>query len=136
MIIVDASVAVKWVADEPDGQAAVALLEQPLAAPVLWLAEAANALWRKCRQGDIDEVEARDACRAFLRAPVEPIALPTLLPSAVQLALRLAHPVYDCFYLAAAELHDTHLVTADRRLVASVARHPDVSSRVRLLASR
>jgi predicted nucleic acid-binding protein len=135
MIIVDASVAVKRVADEPDSAAAVALLEQSLAAPVLWLAEAANALWRKCRQGDIADVEVGDGCRALLLAPVKPLAMDVLLVPATQLALRLDHPVYDCFYLAAVDLHDTQFVTTDRRLLAAVARHPDLHARVRPLAS-
>jgi len=37
MIVVDASVAVKWVLDEPDSAAAVALRDEELIAPVLWL---------------------------------------------------------------------------------------------------
>ena len=70
MVIVDASVAVKWVVDEPDGDVAEALLEQRLAAPTLWLAEAANALWSKCRRKHITEQEVHDACRMLVQAPV------------------------------------------------------------------
>jgi predicted nucleic acid-binding protein len=47
-IVIDASVAVKWVVREPDSDAADALLDDiELIAPVLWLAEAANVLWRR-----------------------------------------------------------------------------------------
>ena len=134
MVIVDASVAVKWVIDEPDAEAAEALLEQRLAAPSLWLAEAANALWSKCRRKDITGQEVHDGCRMLAQAPVTRIELDPLLPSAARLALELGHPVYDCFYLAAAELQDTYLITADRRFARRVAAHVEQAPRVRLLA--
>jgi predicted nucleic acid-binding protein len=37
-------------------------------------------------------------------------------PVAMGLALDLPHPVYDCFYLAAALAHEAALLTADRAL--------------------
>jgi predicted nucleic acid-binding protein len=39
-----------------------------------------------------------------------------LASRAVELALDLDRPVYDCFYLALAEAEKVRLVTADRRL--------------------
>src|SRR5256885_7349326 len=53
-IVVDASVAVKWVLNEPRTDAALALCEEELVAPALWLAEAANALWRHVRLGEFN----------------------------------------------------------------------------------
>jgi predicted nucleic acid-binding protein len=41
-----------------------------------------------------------------------------LAATAARTALEIDHPVYDCFYLALAELESTQLVTADARLVA------------------
>jgi predicted nucleic acid-binding protein len=35
------------------------------------------------------------------------------------LAIRLKHPIYDCFYLALAERERCALVTADARLIAA-----------------
>ena len=46
-VVIDASVALKWVFDEPDSEAAEALRNEELIAPALWLAEAGNALWRR-----------------------------------------------------------------------------------------
>ncbi len=134
MLIIDASVAVKWVVDEPDGDKAETLLGERLAAPALWLAEAASALWSKCRRQDISEDEVRRACVTLGQAPVLQIALDLLLPAAIDYALTLQHPAYDCFYLAAAHLHDTHMVTADARFARRVASQPDHAFRVRLLA--
>ena len=53
MIIVDASVAVKWVVSEAGSEAAVALLREPLGAPSLWLSEASNALWAKVMRREL-----------------------------------------------------------------------------------
>ncbi|HVC62704.1 MAG TPA: type II toxin-antitoxin system VapC family toxin [Acetobacteraceae bacterium] len=39
-----------------------------------------------------------------------------LAARALAIAAAIEHPAYDCFYLALAELRDTRLVTADRRL--------------------
>jgi predicted nucleic acid-binding protein len=41
-----------------------------------------------------------------------------LAAAAMQIARRLDHPVYDCFYLALAEQRDARMITADRRLIA------------------
>lgn len=42
VLIVDASVAIKWVVTEPHSEHASALLDEDLAAPELWLIEVAN----------------------------------------------------------------------------------------------
>jgi predicted nucleic acid-binding protein len=51
VIVVDASVALKWVIPEAGSDAAAGLLHDELIAPDLWLTEAANALWRHARLG-------------------------------------------------------------------------------------
>ena len=45
-VVIDASVALKWVLPEDGSAAAMAMRAQSLAAPSHWLIEAANALWR------------------------------------------------------------------------------------------
>lgn len=59
--------------------------------------------------------------------PIEPF-----LDRALHLAAQIGHPVYDCIYLALAEHHATHVITADRRFAAA-ANVPDLAGRVRLL---
>lgn len=132
-MVVDASVAVKWVVPEAGSDAATDLLGRELSAPTLWLAEAASALRKKKRRGEITEDEARERAQDLADAPIEPIELPILLPSAMRIASELDHSIYDCFYLAAALLRDAPLVTADRRFVAKLAGHPYLATRVELL---
>ena len=54
-LVVDASVAVKWLVEEEDSEAADRLLEQrhELFAPRLMASEVGNALWRKVRMGEL-----------------------------------------------------------------------------------
>lgn len=134
-IVVDASVALKWVLDEPGRVEADALLDEDLAAPSLWLVEAANALWRLARRGDLTDEEARERLAELYNAPVATIPLETDLLAAADLANALRHPVYDCLYLAAAIREDTYVVTADRRFHAAVGQSPLLAQRVRMLES-
>jgi predicted nucleic acid-binding protein len=134
MIIVDASVAVKWVVSETGSAAAVALLQRPLGAPALWLSEASNALWAKVMRRQLTPAEARGQAADLADAPVTALALPGLLPAAMSIALELKHPIYDCFYLSAALQKDTYVITADRRLYEMAASRPALAGRIELLA--
>lgn len=122
MIVVDASVAVKWFVPEPDADAAERLLEtsERLVAPSLILIEVRGAILRRERRNECSEDEARQALggwTAFLRGGVvEIIPFEQLLDGATELARRLGHPVADCLYLAAAMENAAMLVTADRVL--------------------
>jgi predicted nucleic acid-binding protein len=133
-IVIDASVALKWVIDEPQSEAAVALRDHELIAPALWLAEAANALWRHARIGDISDDEAAAHFAELLKAPVASLPIEPYLERALKLALEIGHPVYDCIYLALALHHRTHVVTADHRF-ASAASTPAFAGGVRLLTA-
>jgi predicted nucleic acid-binding protein len=132
-IVIDASVAVKWVVSETGSDAADALLDdQDLMAPVLWLAEAANVLWRRARTGDLTAEQANARLSELRKAPVASLPIEPHLERALTLAMEIGHPIYDCIYLALALHHDTHVVTADRRF-ASVASLAALTDRVRLL---
>jgi predicted nucleic acid-binding protein len=133
-IVVDASVALKWVLDEPESEAAAALRDHELIAPALWLAEAANALWRHARIGDISGDKAAAFFSELLKAPVASLPIEPYLERALELAMEIGHPVYDCIYLALALQHQTHVVTADRRFAAA-ASTPAFAGGVRLLTA-
>lgn len=131
-IVIDASVALKWVFDEHGTAAAIALLSEELIAPELWLVEAANALWRHVTIGEISAAEAFARIDELASAPVASVSIEPHVRRALQLAAQLDHPVYDCLYLALAEHQDTYVVTDDRRFFA-VAGAAGFGARLRLL---
>lgn len=67
MIVVDASVAVKWTVAEADRDKAMRVLDRAheLMAPDLLLAEAANVLHRKSRLGEVSVRQSETALRAY-----------------------------------------------------------------------
>jgi predicted nucleic acid-binding protein len=133
-IVIDASVALKWVLNEHDSEAALALREHELLAPDLWLAEAANALWRSERMGLLTLGEAHGLLTDLSNSPIASFPMARHLEQALTLAIQLRHPIYDCIYLALAVHHDIHVVTADQRF-AGVAGRPGMTDRVRLLGT-
>ena len=132
-LVIDASVALKWVLDEPGGAEAEALLDEARIAPGLWLIEAANALWKRAGRGEISPDEAAERLQALLNAPVATPRAEDDLASALSLSSQLTHPVYDCLYLALAIREDTQVVTADTRFFAVAERHAVSRGRVRLI---
>lgn len=132
-IVIDASVALKWVFEEPGTEAALALRGEQLIAPAIWLAEAANALWRHVRLGETTAAEALARMDELAKAPVATLSIEPHVARALRLGTEISHPVYDCFYLALAIHYDTHVVTDDRRFAAAVIDRPDLAGRVRLL---
>jgi predicted nucleic acid-binding protein len=134
--VIDASVAVKWLVDEPFSAHAAKLLENdvPLAAPELIYAEVANALWAIARRGRIDDADIRDALDLLADAPLMvPNSMKHLMAPAARLAGDLDHPVYDCLYLALAIQEQRPVITADRRFCNVVQGHPYLSGHIRAL---
>jgi predicted nucleic acid-binding protein len=133
--VVDASVAVKWVVEEPDSGLARTLSGTALEAPDLLFTECANILWKKVRAGDLSGPEADSRLRLLRNAPVRIVPGGEFLPDALRLAVLLNHPVYDCLYLALARRRRLPLVTADQRLASALARKRVSNLRVLLLST-
>lgn len=121
-LVVDASVAIKWLIDEDgSGRAEAVLARGPLIAPELIFAEVPNVLWRHVQTGALTPQQAEEAALVLRDTfdaiyPMEP-----LTRRALAMAVELGHPVYDCIYLALAESAACPLVTADKRLATKVA---------------
>jgi predicted nucleic acid-binding protein len=123
-ILVDASVAIKWVVDEPGSAEAVLLLDRRLLAPDLLCAEFADILRKMAIRREITSEEADIAAQALESADVEFVAMRPYLAAATALAIALDHPAYDCIYLAIAADLAIPLVTADERLAKKLRQNP------------
>jgi len=120
--VIDASVVIKWVVDEPGSEHAVRLIDGPtLSAPDLLMSECANILRKKVRRGEMSRDEASLAIELLVRADVELVPTRAIASRAMALSLDLHHPAYDCMYLALGIERGDAFVTADKRFVRLVA---------------
>jgi predicted nucleic acid-binding protein len=123
MLVVDASVAIKWVVEEEGSADALDLITRPLVAPDLFQAEIGAVLAKKLRQREIGIEQARLGFSEILER-VSLLPMIALGARAFELALSLHHSIYDCYYLALAEANGWFLVTADRAFVTKVGTTP------------
>jgi len=80
------------------------------------LAEVSNVAWKKWRKKEIGAEQATIA-QQVTTSFVELVPSGLFAARALEIAIELDHPVYDCFYLAVCEAQQITLVTADNRLI-------------------
>ena len=123
VIVVDASVAVKWFLAESEADLALNVLSEgdPVAAPALLKVETAAAITRRHRMAGLTREQAQDrlarSAALFASASIVFVADDELLPRAAQIALDLCHPLQDCLYIACAERAGGELITVDQTLL-------------------
>ena len=132
LIVLDASVVVKWFHEEADTKQAeklqgqIARGEIVAIVPLLLFYEVANVLTLKAGS-EIEEVIA--AHHVLENLPFQVVeAIDTVLEEAIRLAYQHRLSVYDAIYLALAILSGATLITADEKLAGTIG-----SPTVRLL---
>lgn len=126
VLIVDASVGIKWFLPEVGADLAKKL-QHPhyeLHAPSFFDVELTNILWKKIQHGELLRPEAEIVLARLLCLPVIRHAETALLTTAFDLAERSRRTVYDCLYLALAIRLRGRMVTADERLIHGLATTP------------
>jgi predicted nucleic acid-binding protein len=124
LIVVDASVAMKWAMPEADHETAKSLLSSgvSLVAPAVLRLEVTAGLVRLFRQELLAETRAYAACEEFERLVAD--GLLTLIPddqlweAATKLAFKTRHAFADCLYLVAGKATNAQVVTADVNMAA------------------
>ena len=129
VVVVDASIALKWTINETDSSTALALLsnwtdkEIEVHAPSLLVYEVTNALYRRVRRCEIPFEDARRGLTEIIFKVVEfdfPED-PDFNIRAMELGQQFGLPAaYDSHYLALAESEGCELWTADLRMWNSV----------------
>ncbi len=97
-LVVDASVVVKWFVEEELADEAAKLLlgQTPLYAPDLIVSEITNSLWKKFTRGHITRQQAEAIAASIPRTPFQLIPSFSLHQRALDIAIEMRHPVYDC----------------------------------------
>jgi predicted nucleic acid-binding protein len=130
LIVLDASVAVKWFLPEKVetlAPEALALLnrcgknEIQIIVPDLFWVEFASVLWKAIRRGSFPKTSAEAALATLMRFDFPTVPSLKLLENAFQIATAHGRTVYDCLYVALAVQTKSQLITADERLANSLA---------------
>lgn len=119
LLVLDASVAVKWFVPEPLSAEARALLpalqsgELELIAPELIVAEFGHSLRKYFFGGQLQAAECPAFMRDFLALNVERVALGALAEDAMRLTTAHMATYYDAVYVALAQRANVQVLTAD-----------------------
>ncbi|MDE2836840.1 MAG: type II toxin-antitoxin system VapC family toxin [Chloroflexota bacterium] len=121
-VVVDASLAIKWLVEEDDSHRAHAILHSWVAqdvtriAPFLMPFEVANALHQRVLRGQLSLDHCARMMTQLLDLQLELRHPPSIHARALQLASQLGQgAAYDAHYLALAESFSCELWTADQR---------------------
>jgi predicted nucleic acid-binding protein len=130
-LVIDCSIAAKWVLHEAGHIQALDLLQEEragkvaLTAPDLLLVEFASLIAKRTRRKQISPDTAQDSFRLMQQAAPMLFATQPLLEAALKLAVDHQLSLWDSVYVALAIALDCPFITADERLFRSGrGRHP------------
>ncbi len=126
-VVVDCSVVIKWFIPEPHSNQAQLILDEfqngglDLLAPDLLYPEMGNIIWKKHRLQGLSTNDADAILQQFRAIPILITPSEHLLDVAYHLAVTYQRTVYDSLYVALSLREGCRFVTADERLVNSLA---------------
>ena len=128
LVVVDASLAFKWLVSEENSDKARAISRSwanegiQAAAPYLMPVEVTNALHRRVSRGELSVEDAVRLLEHLLASGIELRDEPDLHARALQLASQLRQgAIYDAHYLALADILGCEFWTADERFYRAAA---------------
>lgn len=126
--VVDASVAIKLFIDQAESDQAEALFAQlgtepntELYVPELFYAECANVLWQYVRRVNYPAAEAKASLVRLQALALQRVAIPDLVNEALDISISQGISAYDACYVELSERLHLPLVTADQKLIRSLA---------------
>lgn len=120
--VIDASVLIKFYVPEILFDRAEVLFgraekgEILLIAPDLIYPETGNILWKKHRLKELTATEVKEIIEGIESIPIKIEPSKPLLRLAVDLAVVYNITVYDALYLAIAQIYESKVITADKKL--------------------
>jgi len=126
LVVIDASVAVKWLIEEVDTNSSLALHGEAFVriAPDYLILECTNAVAKKTKHGDMSKQQARELVNGLESLPISLIPSNQIRTAALELAIELKQSIYDCLYLALAVYNNCQLVTADKNFYKATQKTP------------
>ncbi len=118
--IIDASVVIKWFAEEEDSENAIKLRNKHLSqetiliAPELIFLEVTNAL--RYKKDYSEKIKKANEDLWSFQLKVEKLSK-ELLDKAIEIAIKNDFTIYDSIYIALAQIYETELITADEKLL-------------------
>ncbi len=126
LFVVDTSVGIKWFVPEVLTPEALMFrhVGHDLHVPAFFGVEIANVVWKKLRRGELNRTDANDIVMQLPILPLTRHPESSLLAAALDLADQAQRSVYDCLYLALPKQLGGVMITADEKLVNSLAKTP------------
>ncbi|NER82178.1 MAG: type II toxin-antitoxin system VapC family toxin [Leptolyngbya sp. SIO1D8] len=126
--VVDASVAIKLFIEQEGSEQAEALFDRlgtepdtELYVPELFYAECANVLWQYVRRASYPAAETKASLVRLQVLSLQRVAIPDLVNEAMDIAITHGISAYDACYVELSERLQLPLVTADQKLIRSLA---------------
>lgn len=126
--VIDASIGIKAVVEEPESEHVDTLLAHlarnpppRFYVPDLFYVECANILWKYTCQFGCAQEKATEGLALLRGLNFIVIPMAMLVEPALQIAMRYGISACDACYIALAEAYSIPLITADQRLVKSLA---------------